>query len=262
MSTAGINILMYHQVGPFRALSGAMHAHRSTYCRVDRFATQMAWLARMGYTVLSMDQVLECLSGRAPIPPRAVALTFDDGYENFAEYAWPILQGHGFPAMVYLIAGMIGQPSYWFQTDGRPTPPLMSAQRIRQLRAEGCHFGGHSVNHLKLAQQDTPTVQREVTDCKAILEDLLGEEVRHFCYPFGSHDLRAVDAAAQAGWASATTCLRAVATPVDDPLTLPRKAVSHGESLLGVLWKMHVKNTPKTPPIRRAQIPGGGTPGR
>lgn len=248
---AGINILMYHQVGPFRELTGAMRAHRSTYCRVDRFATQMAWLDSMGYTVLSLDQVRACLAGEAPIPPRAVALTFDDGYENFAEYAWPILQKHRFPAMVYLIAGMIGQPSYWFESDGRPTPPLMSAERIRQLRREGCDFGGHSVNHLKLAQQDDATVRHEVADCKALLEDVLGEEVRHFCYPFGSHDIRSVEAAAEAGWATATTCLRALATPADDPLSLPRKAVSHGESLLGVLWKMHFKNLPKTAPIRR-----------
>lgn len=251
MSGTGINILMYHQVGPFKELTGAMRAHRSTYCRVDRFATQMAWLARMGYTVLSMDQVQTCLAGQAAIPRRAVALTFDDGYENFAEYAWPILKRHGFPATVYLIAGMIGQPSYWFESDGRPTPPLMSAERIRQLRQEGCDFGGHSVHHLKLAQQDTPTVRREVADCKTILEDVLGEAVRHFCYPFGSHDIRAVEAAAEAGWATATTCQRALATSADDPLTLPRKAVSHGENLLGVLWKMHFKNTPKSAPIRR-----------
>ncbi|MBS0552216.1 MAG: polysaccharide deacetylase family protein, partial [Proteobacteria bacterium] len=95
----GINILMYHQVGPFERLEGAMAAHRSTYCRVDRFAAQMAFLKRCGYTVLSMDQVLACVRGQAPIPQRAVALTFDDGYENFAEHAWPILRKHGFPAM-------------------------------------------------------------------------------------------------------------------------------------------------------------------
>lgn len=253
MSADGINILMYHQVGPFRELTGAMRAHRSTYCRVDRFATQMAWLAGMGYTVLSMDQVAACLAGETPIPPRAVALTFDDGYENFAEHAWPILQRHGFPAMVYLIAGMIGQPSYWFESDGRPTPPLMDAARIRQLRAEGCDFGGHSVHHLKLAQQETATVRREVAECKTILEDVLGEPIRHFCYPYGSHDIRSVEAAAEAGYTTATTCVRAIATPADDLLTLPRKAVSHGESLLGVLWKMHFKNTAKAPPIRRAQ---------
>ncbi|MBS0545763.1 MAG: polysaccharide deacetylase family protein [Proteobacteria bacterium] len=248
----GINILMYHQVGPFDRLEGAMAAHRSTYCRVDRFAAQMAFLKRFGYTVLSMDQVAACVRGEAPIPPRAVALTFDDGYENFAEHAWPILKQHGFPAMVYLIAGLVGRPSSWFERDNRPTPPLMTADRIRQLRAEGCDFGGHSVNHVKLAEQDDATIRREVTDCKAMLQDLLGEPVRHFCYPFGSHDLRAVAACAEAGWATATTCERSPATTADDPLTIPRKAIAWGDSLFGVWWKIHMKNTPKRPLIRRA----------
>lgn len=252
MST-GINILMYHQIGPFTRLDGAMNQHRSTYCRVDRFAAQMAFLARCGYSVLSMDQAAACLRGEASIPPRAVALTFDDGYENFAQYAWPILRRHRFPAMVYLIAGLIGQPARWFERDGRPTPPLMTAERIRQLRSEGCDFGGHSVSHAKLAAQDETTLRHEVGDCKTMLEDLLGETLCHFCYPFGSHNLPTVEACAAAGWTTATTCDRAPATAADDLLTLPRKAIAWGDSLFGVWWKTHVKNTPKRPPLRRPQ---------
>ena len=110
------------------------------------------------------------------------------------------------------------------------------------------------MSHVKLAEQDTATIRREVSDCKAMLEDLLGEAVPHFCYPYGSHDIRAVEAVAEAGYECATTCLRAPAGPADDPLTLPRKAVSYGDTLVGVLWKMHLKNTPKQPPIRRAEF--------
>lgn len=250
----GINVLMYHQIGPFTRLEGPMRAHRSTYCRVDRFAAQMAWLHRFGYRVLAMDEVLACVRGEMAVPPRAVALTFDDGYENFAEHAWPILKRYGFPAMVYLIAGLIGQPSSWFARDGRDTPPLMSAARIRQLRREGCDFGGHSVSHVKLAEQDDARVRQEVTDCKAMLEDLLGERVNHFCYPYGSHDMRAVEAVAEAGYTCATTCVRSLAGPTDDPLTVPRKAISHGDNLIGFLWRVHMKNTPKSPSIRRAEF--------
>ncbi|PLX73138.1 MAG: polysaccharide deacetylase [Azoarcus sp.] len=242
-----INILMYHQVGDF----APMKAHQSTYCNHRRFAAQMAWLSRFGYTVLSMDQVLSCLRGDRPTPPRAVALTFDDGYENFYEYAFPVLQRYGFPAMVYLIADLLGQPSSWFAADGRDTPPLMIAARILQLRKAGIDFGSHSATHKKLAKCEDQRIMEEVTRSKAKLEDLLGEPVRHFCYPYGSHDLRAVNAVAAAGYLTATTCVRAPATPTDDPLSLPRKAISHGDNLLGFLWRLHVKNTPRNPPIRR-----------
>jgi peptidoglycan/xylan/chitin deacetylase (PgdA/CDA1 family) len=153
--------------------------------------------------------------------------------------------------MVYLIAELLGKPSYWFESDGRATPPLMSAERVRQLRGEGVDFGSHSASHAKLATLETPAIHAEVTRSKALLEDVLGEPVKHFCYPFGSHDRRAVDAVAEAGYASATTCVRAPASRADDPLTLPRKAISYGDNLIGYFWRLHVKNQPKRAFIRR-----------
>lgn len=186
------------------------------------------------------------------MPSRAVVLTFDDAYENFYEYAFPVLQKHGFPATVYAISGMLGQSATWLAVDGHDTPPLMNAARLRQLRSAGIDIGSHSATHVRLAEQSTERIREEVIRSKKVLEDAIGERIAHFCYPYGSHDIRAVEAVAEAGYLSATTCERAVATPADDPLTLPRKAVSWGDSLIGVLWKMHFKNTPKRPPIRRA----------
>jgi peptidoglycan/xylan/chitin deacetylase (PgdA/CDA1 family) len=243
----GIDILMYHQVGRF----APMREHRSTYCRVERFAAQMAYLARFGYRVLTMEEVLACVLGSQPTPARAVALTFDDGYESFFEHAWPVLQRHNFPAIVYVITGLIGRRAEWFATDGREMPALMSASRIRQLRREGVQFGSHGESHLRLAGQEPQRVRRELEGSKARLEDILGEPVSHFCYPYGSHDLQAVAAAAQAGYASATTCVRARASGSDDALCLPRKAVSYGDTLPGVIWKLHFKNVPKETRLQR-----------
>lgn len=249
-----ISILMYHQVGDF----APMQTHRSTYCHYRRFQRQMAFLKLFRYNVLSMDETLACLYGGRPVPPRAVVLTFDDGYENFYQYAWPVLRKYGFPSMVYLLSGMLGQPSQWFDEDGRDTPPLMSPDRILQLRALGVDFGSHGISHAKLAEVDAQTVHREVAGSKAQLEQLLGEEVRHFCYPFGSHDQTAVDAVRAAGYASAVTCLRAAATPAFDPLLLPRKAISFGDNLLGYAWKLAMKNKPKQAPLHwRRPAPEG-----
>lgn len=241
-----ISILMYHQVGDF----APMRAHRSTYCHYKRFQHQMALLQRLRYRVLSLDQALACLNGERPIPPRAVVLTFDDGYENFYEYAWPVLQEYGFPAMVYLLSGLLGQPSSWFEADGRATPPLMSRERVLQLRDLGVDFGSHGVSHVKLAEVDAGKVEVEVRESKQALEALLGEEVRHFCYPYGSHDMTALQAVERAGYATAVTCQRAAATPSFDPLLLPRKAISFGDNLAGFFWKLAMKDAPKCDPLR------------
>lgn len=238
-----ISILMYHQVGAF----APMRTHRANYCDHRRFAAQMGLLARLGYRVLDLDGALECLAGTRPTPPRAVVLTFDDAYENFREYALPVLARHGFPATVYAISGWVGRRAEWFAKDpGRPIPALMSAAGLREIQQAGISIGSHTANHVKLAEVPRDVQHSELADSKSALEDLLGVPVRHLCYPFGSFDLDAIRAAAATGYASATTCLRGAAGPADHPLALPRKAISFGDNLLGYWWKLAVKHAPKS----------------
>ncbi|MCC6302086.1 MAG: polysaccharide deacetylase family protein [Gammaproteobacteria bacterium] len=239
--TGHISILMYHQVGDMPS----MPTHRSTYCHHERFAAQMAFLHRFGYRVLGLDAAVAALRGDQPIPPRAVVLTFDDGYENFYEYAYPVLNRYGFPAIVYLLSGLLGGPAVWFTADRRDTPPLMGPDRIRELRRLGVDFGSHGVSHAKLTDVTAARVEEELTRSKAALEDLLGEEVRHFCYPYGRHNAAVVEAARAAGYRTAVTCVRAAATDRDDLLALPRKAISYGDNLAGYFWKLHMKNRRK-----------------
>jgi peptidoglycan/xylan/chitin deacetylase (PgdA/CDA1 family) len=229
---------MYHQVGEF----APMASHRSTYCHYKRFAAQMGYLHRFGYHVMRLDDALSALRGERAIPPRAVVLTFDDGYENFYQYAFPVLQRYGFPAIVYLISGLMGRDAEWFAHDGREAPPLMGRERIRELKRSGIDFGSHGVSHLKLAEAEPERAREEVFASKAELEALLAEEVKHFCYPYGSFNAGVVQAVRAAGYASAVTCVRAVATPASDSHLLPRKAISYGDSLLGYFWKLRKRD--------------------
>ncbi len=237
-----ISILMYHQVGDF----APMREHRANYCDRRRFARQMRLIAHLGYRVLDLDTALACLARERPMPRRALVLTFDDAYDGFYDHALPVLQSHGFPATVYAISGWVGRRAEWFAKDpGRPIPRLMSASRLREIHAAGMTVGSHTANHAKLGEV-SPAVQRaELADSKAALEDLLGAEVRHLCYPFGSFDRSAIETANQTGYISATTCLRGVATPADHPLALPRKAISFGDNAIGYWWKLAVKNAAK-----------------
>jgi peptidoglycan/xylan/chitin deacetylase (PgdA/CDA1 family) len=116
---------------------------------------------------------------------------------------------------------------------------------LREIHAAGMTVGSHTANHVKLGEVN-PAVQRaELIDSKTALEDLLGAEVRHLCYPFGSFDRSAIETAAQTGYVSAATCLRGRATRADHRLALPRKAISYGDNLLGYWWKLAMKNAPK-----------------
>lgn len=71
------------------------------------FDVQMAWISRR-YAPVTMTQVVRAFTGGPPLPPRAIAVTFDDGFANNFRYAHPILRRHGVPATVFLTTGHIG----------------------------------------------------------------------------------------------------------------------------------------------------------
>jgi peptidoglycan/xylan/chitin deacetylase (PgdA/CDA1 family) len=247
-----VQILMYHRVGHF---PGRVRAHGALYCHLPRFRAQMQMFKWLGYEVIGLDHAVDGLRSRRALPAKPLVLTFDDAYVDFLEHAAPVLIEHGYPATVYAVSDLVGQRSLWDAGVGPDPAPLMNAAQLREIQGLGFTIGSHSKSHLRLAQQTDDCIATELRDSKHALEDLTGQRVMHFCYPYGSHNLRCLELTAQAGYDSATTCERAAATPEDDLLSLPRKAVSRGDSLLGVWWKLRFKDSPKRPPVRRPTEP-------
>lgn len=238
-----ISILMYHQVGEF----SSPQKHRASFCHVKRFTAQMRFLKRYGYNVVSLDQAVAALFHGQPLTGRPVVLTFDDGYRNFLEYAFPVLSRHRFPATVFLVTGRIGQDSDWVRRAGRQAATLMSVAEIRDLSARGIGFGAHSVTHPRLSQIRTERMREEVQSSKTQLEAILQSPVAHFCYPYGDYDPAVRDAVANAGFQTGLTCIRGAANAADNAFEIPRKAISYGDSLAGYWWKLHMKHRRKDP---------------
>lgn len=232
-----ISVLMYHQVGKFTEPK----THRSCYCDVDRFRAQMAFLKYAGYRVISMEQAYAALYGDASLTGHSVVLSFDDGYENFADHALPILQVHGYPSILFAVSGLLGQPARWLEGGGENSP-LLSGERLRQLRSAQVEIGSHAVSHPRLSRLSPEKVRQEVENSKAVLEDLLGEEVGFFAYPYGDYSPMVRDMVETVGYKAALTCSRGVANTAPNPYEIPRKAISYGDSLLGFIWKLAVKN--------------------
>lgn len=235
-----VSVLMYHQVGPFEAPA----RHRASYCHVRRFQAQMAYLHRFGYRVLGLAEALAGLFGNAGLPARAVVLTFDDGYQNFYDHALPELVRYGFPATVFAVADRLGGTAQWLDAAG-PRPRLMPASALRELARHRVEVGSHSRTHPRLSRLDPAEVADEVLNSKSALEDALGQEVRHFCYPYGDYNAAVRDAVEAADYAGALTCIRGAANTADNPFEVPRKAISYGDSLIGYFWKLHAKHARK-----------------
>lgn len=216
----------------------------------------MAYLHRFRYSVMSLQRALGALYHDRPLPRRSVVLTFDDGCQNFRDYAFPVLQRYGFPATVFLVSGLIGKDAQWLTDEGRSAPKLMDRATILGLRGKNITFGSHTLSHPSLVHISPARRTAEIMRSKADLEELLGEEIKYFCYPNGDYDDDVVAAVREAGYEAALSCVRGSATPSDNIFVLPRKAISYGDSLIGYFWKLHMKHKKKVKP---PASPGGAS---
>ncbi len=144
----------------------------------EDFRAQMAYLAAGGYTPVSLYDLNMALRWGTPLPPRPVVLTFDDGYRDFYENAFPILQEFGFRATVFVITARLdaGDPAYltWAQT--------------RELAAAGIDIGSHTKDHPSLVGRDLEFLHYQIKGSLESLEAHLGRPVHLFCYPAGRWD--------------------------------------------------------------------------
>lgn len=202
-------ILMYHSVsdtGHFFSVSP--HA----------FARQMAYLKGAKRPVITLGELIRRLAAREPLGG-AVAITFDDGYEDNYTAAFPVLKKFGFSATIFVTTGLVG-------TRDRRGMERLSAQEIRELAASGLvEFGVHTKNHPKLSQIEEAQAKEEIVGSKKELERILGAPVASFAYPYGDYDANARQVAQEAGFSAAVTVKEGLVDAESDPFLLPRNSI-------------------------------------
>ena len=215
-----IPILMYHQIDapPLRGtpLRGLIVAPSS-------FAWQMRMLRLFGYRGLSMRDLEPYLIGDKQ--GKVVGITFDDGYQNNVQHALPILIKNDFTATCYGVSSMIGGSNIW-DRGLVAEKPLMSLADWRTWHNAGMDIGSHTRTHAKLTELPPDLAREQVSRSKNELEQAVGCEVRHFCYPYGWYGPEHREMARQAGYVTATTTQRGRVHPGDDPYTLRRIMVA------------------------------------
>jgi len=83
--------------------------------------------------------------------------------------------------------------------------PALTQDDLRSLSSEGFEIGAHGVTHKLLWRLPAEELAAEINPCKPTLEDILGKEVRMFCYPCGRYDSNVIRALKQAGYSGART---------------------------------------------------------
>ena len=209
-------VLMYHRI----ATEGPDELARYRLSP-DAFGQQMLWLRRNGYHTINSDQLAWFVASNHPFVGRPVLITFDDGYQDFAEYAWPILQANDFSAEVFIATDFVGRWAEWDAPFGEPAS-LLDAAGIAGLAAEGVSFGSHLASHPRSQELATWTLAEELTRSRAQLERWLGRSITSLAAPFGSTNPRLGILAAECGYKTVFNTVNRAATLKDNLLDLPR----------------------------------------
>jgi peptidoglycan/xylan/chitin deacetylase (PgdA/CDA1 family) len=193
-------ILYYHHVGVKREPFG----HRRLWISSARFAEQMEFLASAGYRCVNLRDA-PIIQGTRRDRQKIVVLTFDDGYDNFYQQAFPILSRHGFAATVFVVTGEIGAASHW---DAGFETPLMNWRQIKEISRHGIEIASHTINHSRLTLLPPQEARRELLESRLELEEKLGVGTTSFAYPYGDNNSLVQTLAAETGYELACSIRR------------------------------------------------------
>ena len=216
-----LRVLMYHKVND---LSG-----NPLTIPVSVFDEQMDQLRQLGYTVVDLQAVLDYYVDGKPLPPRAVLITFDDGYRDNVDNAGRVLRKYGYAAVLFVPIGYLD--------DRQPLPHeerlavqgmlnrTLDWEELADAERSGIRIESHGISHRPLADLELDEAAREIALSKLRLEERLGRPVRAFSYVKGSEaDYRPVHLSLvrQAGYDVAFSAVSGANSGDTDPLQLRR----------------------------------------
>jgi peptidoglycan/xylan/chitin deacetylase (PgdA/CDA1 family) len=227
-----VPILAFHKIGPIPANA----RFPRNYVGAEQFDALLGSLKRAGYQGISFDRYLAHRDGTGELPRKPILLTFDDGYRSNAEIAAPIMKKHGFRATIFVVPGRFGGTNDWDVEEIQE--PLLTADEVRALRADGFAFGSHTMNHVRLTDASPEVASRELRASRNALEELLGEPARVICYPWAQHNAQVRQLARDAGYTCGVGIRRRLNRPSTDVMALHRIPVNYRHPAWRVRWDL------------------------
>ncbi len=173
-ATDHVNILVYHHVSE--------NTPASTSVSPAQFREHLQLFKDQGFTVVSLSKALDSITNDKPLPEKAIAITFDDGYRNIYENAWPILAEFSYPFTIFVATDAIDERY----------GDMLSWSQIKEMHDHGVTIANHSSDHGYLVRYPDrneawyEATKANIEHAQSRLEEELGADVPHwFAYPYG-----------------------------------------------------------------------------
>lgn len=170
-NTDGIRILTYHSVS-------------SLGVRAEDFSGQMEYVKK-NFEVVSLRDFGNLYSKKAERP--LLAITFDDGYVDNYDIAFPIMARMEIPFTIFLVTGFLGEvpPK---ESNLYPNMRLLSEKQIMEMTASGLvSFARHSHKHIDFSRSNPESLEKDIAENKRCIQQICGRAGLIDClaYPFG-----------------------------------------------------------------------------
>ena len=173
-ATSRVPILLYHHVRDLPDSAKPLEKRWSV--ALQKFDAQMKWLAEQGYHPMTLERMAADLKHGRPLPDKPIVLTFDDGWKDQYEGAFPILKKYRFVATFFIITDAVGHSAY------------MDWEQIKELAVAGMDVQSHSLSHERLSTMPGFRARQEIRESKRVMEDHLNKPITILAYPYGSYD--------------------------------------------------------------------------
>mgnify|MGYP001552335979 FL=1 len=192
-------ILIYHTIDNYDEPRPA-----GVDCPPTLFADHMNWLHK-NCRVIPLQELTEEYLTKGKTPPSdAAALTFDDGYLDNFEKAYPVLRDLKLPATIFCVTKYLN--STWPADDwGGIKKPMLGTDELKEMAASGISFGSHGHSHVELTTLSKEDVLAEMKTSRDKLEKLTGQTPLYISYPFGSFNDDVMTVAEEAGYKAGFT---------------------------------------------------------
>jgi len=182
-------VLVYHKIDPKPEVG-------LTCLHPRQFSQQIKFLAKEGFRFVTLSELIKSENRE----PHIIAITFDDGYQDVYEYAFPILQEYQAPATVFIISNYIGKFNTWDVNLGWLYYQHLDEPSIRNLISAGWEIGSHGKTHRALQGMTRTAIECELVQSKHLLEEMFDQPINFFAMPFGNVKEMIRELASNAGY--------------------------------------------------------------
>ena len=214
-----VPVLMYHRVDNLDPRQPQSKLLRGLTVSPETFRKQMEYLVSHGYRGIPLDNVENAVLHGGELPKRAVAITFDDGYDSVFDHAYPVLRKYGLPATIFVVTSVVGRPHH------------VTWDELRLMKKHGIDCASHTVHHPDLTKLSLAQIDLELRGSRIRIKRETGESVDSLAYPGSRYDVEVVRDMRRSGYLIGWRDHGGPVHPTNRLYYLPRVRISGRDSM-------------------------------